>query len=399
MSSLALTYAQKSNVSKASGLLIVEPVNYDEARALINEAKVNDETKDDPKTWYTAGRIGYQAAYSQRNNWYIGQAIDAGVASYGLKEMYDNYVEADKRDGQPDKKGKIKYKQRKKIIADFKDLHEFYTIVGSTQYQQADFNGAYEMFLLYSDICDLPMFADEKIKVDSLYNQSLYFAALSAIQAKQGDKAILVLKRVLATDYKENIGAYSLLANEYLAKADTAKYIETINEAIARYPESAELVGTMVNFYVGSGEYEKAIDYLDDLIAKDPNQLEYQSVKAELLTAQNKFDESNAIIDKVLANNPGNTRFTFLKGRALAFEGDHVQDAAQDLKDNKAYNEAITKAKGLYGEAIGYFEKAKAGMTKEDSSYYDLLQNMKVLYLRLENTAKYKEIDDEMKSL
>ncbi|MBO8446973.1 MAG: tetratricopeptide repeat protein [Bacteroidetes bacterium] len=403
LASFTLATAQKSNVNKASNMLITEPINYEEARSLIAAAKENPETANDAKTWYVAGRIGYQQAYAQRNVYYLGQPFDATLAGQGLDEMFQNYVEADSRDGVPDKKGRIKYKQRKKIQGDFKDMLDFYSIVGSFLYQEAKYNEAYTAFYEYSKIMDLPMFTDNEkdaIKVDSLYNESKYFAALSAIQAGNNDEGIKLLEEVTKTDYKNNIGVYVLLSEQYLfVKSDSAKYENLLAEAIDRYPSSPELIGTLVNYYVNSGAYDKAVTYLDALIANDPENIEYLGVKAELLTQQADFETAKDILNKALASKQGDAYLTFLLGRTWAFEGDHIQEEAMDFTDNDKYNEAMAKAKECYATALNYFETAHPIMDKADSRYMDLLQNMKVLYLRMENTDKYNEIDAEMKAM
>lgn len=402
LSAFTWANAQKANVNKVSNMLITEPINYEEARSLIAEAKEDPTTADDAKTWYVAGRIGYQQAYAQRNMWYLGQPFDAIVAGQGLDEMFLNYVAADQRDGVPDKKGKIKYKQRKKIMGDFKDMLEFYTLAGSYLYQESKYDEAYTAFSEYAQIVDLPMFAENEktsIKVDSLYNQAKYFAALAAIQAQKVELAMPLLEEIIKTDYKENIGVYVLLADQYLAKADTAKYVSLLNEAIDRYPTSADLIGTLVNFYVGSGDYAKAIQYLDELIAGDPTNTEYLGVKAELLTQQGDFDAAKQILNNALETKQGDPHLTFLLGRTWAFEGDHIQEVAMDLTDNDAYKAEMAKANECYATALNFLEAAKPIMDKADSRYYDLLQNMKVLYLRLQNQDKYNEIDAEMNAL
>ena len=51
-----------------------------------------------------------------------------------------------------------------------------------------------------------------------------------------------------------------------------------------------------------------------------------------------------------------------------------------------------------YFNSIKYLEEAKALMSKEDAQYSDLLQNLRVLYLRLGETEKYNKIDAEIKT-
>ncbi len=403
LASFGMAFAQKSNVNKASNLLIAEPIDYEQARSLIAQAKEDPTTANDAKTWYVAGRIGYQQAYAQRNMWYLGQPIDAVVAGQGLTEMYENYVVADELDGLPNEKGKIKRVQRKKMMGDFKDLLDFYTITGSYLYQEGNYKEAYTTFLEYAKVVDLPMFNEDpsnSIKVDSTYNQMKYFAALAALQVQMIDEAIAVLEEVKESDFSDNATVYVYLSDQYLIqKADTAKYLELMNEAVSRYPQSAELIGTLVNFYVNSGDYAKALEYMDDLLATDPKNKEYIGVKAELYTQQAEYENAKQILLECLNNYPDDPTLTFLLGRTWAFEGTDIHDEASYLDDASEYNAALLKANECFVTALEYFEKAKLVFDKNDSRYGDMLQNMKVLYHRLQNTDKYNEIDAEIKNM
>ena len=69
-------FAQKANVKKAKNLALQETPDFSSARAAINEALTNEETKDLADTWYTAGLIGYQELSKENEKTYLGQARD-----------------------------------------------------------------------------------------------------------------------------------------------------------------------------------------------------------------------------------------------------------------------------------------------------------------------------------
>ena len=53
-------HAQKANVRKAKNLALMETPDFKGAREAILPALEDPTTKDDPKTWYVAGLIGYK---------------------------------------------------------------------------------------------------------------------------------------------------------------------------------------------------------------------------------------------------------------------------------------------------------------------------------------------------
>ena len=73
----SLTYAQKSNVSKAKNkALAVEKPDFAGARELIKPALEDASTKYDANTWYVAGLIGYKENDQEYQKQVIGQKFD-----------------------------------------------------------------------------------------------------------------------------------------------------------------------------------------------------------------------------------------------------------------------------------------------------------------------------------
>ena len=179
LSTGVVAMAQTANVKKANNLLLSDPVNYDEARSFIDMAKQDGTTSIDPKTWYVAGRIGYTLANQEWNKRYLGQTPDADLLYAGLDEMYTNYIKANELDGKVlDKKGNPKYTQRKGIKNDFKEMQNAYIDAGAAKFDARDFEKAYNMFMDYVKIADLPIFDEKeksKVKIDSA---TLFFTLL-----------------------------------------------------------------------------------------------------------------------------------------------------------------------------------------------------------------------------
>ena len=76
---VSASFAQKKVVKQAQGLVkgtSVEASAYDEARTLIKGAMENEETKNDPQTWYVAGFIEDQQFSNERTKKMLGQADD-----------------------------------------------------------------------------------------------------------------------------------------------------------------------------------------------------------------------------------------------------------------------------------------------------------------------------------
>lgn len=403
LTSGCMVFAQKSNVSKASSALYMDPVNYDEARAAIAEAKVDETTASEPKTWYVAGRIGYTLANNEWNKRYLNQTPDADVLYSGLSEMYNNYIQADALDGKVlDKKGNPKYTQRKNIKGDFKEMLVVYYATGVTLLQNRSYEKSYEILNDYNLIVDNPMFeAKDKIKIDSTYNEVKYYAALSALYGEQPQKALVLLKELTQSNYADKQGVYEQIASTYNALNDSVNYLKALQDGLEAYPSSQFFIGSLVNYYLSSGDYKSALEYVDKVIAKDPTNLEYINVKAELLIQLKQFDNAKEIINAAIAQNGQSAKSLYMLGKCWTMEGGNIQDEASMIEDNNAYNAAMSKAKDCYVSALKYFEDAKKLMTPDDGNYEIMLQTMKQLYMQTKGASspEYQAIDAELKAI
>lgn len=402
MLSSASVFAQKSNVSKASNMLYQEPVDYAKAQEAIELAKEDSTTAKEAKTWYVAGRIGYSMANKEVQKMYLNQQPDNNVMFDGLEMMYVNYVQADKYDGVLDKKGNVKYKERKKIKADFAEMLNYYINTGAAMFDAQDFEKAYTMFSDYVEITKLDMFKGDKkpVVADTMVQQIKYYAAIAASRNEKHDIAIAYAKEVADANCNESANALQILSAEYMAIGDTALYLSTLQDACVKYPENPYFVGTIVNYFVSANQPAEAIKYIDSEIARNPKNVEYMNVKASLMAMQlNQFEEARKVLEQALAIDATNQTSLYEMGRAWAFEGDYIQEKAQDLTSNTEYKKEVERAMEKYKEALKYYEPLRSTMAADSPLRYDLLQNMKVLYLRLQQNDKYKEVDAELQAM
>lgn len=399
--SSASVFAQKSNVSKASNMLYQEPVDYAKAQEYIEMAKIDSTTAKEAKTWYVAGRIGYSMVNAEINKMYINQQPDNEAMYTGLDMMYINYAQADKYDGVIDKKGKIKYKERKNIKADFKEMLDYYLKAGLSMYEIRDYAKAYTMWNEYTLIAKMDMFAGDKKPVveDSTFYQIEYFAAMAASYNQQNEDAIRLAKDVIAANCKESNGAYEILSNVYLAQNDTVNYLATLQEAAVKYPENPFFVGSIVNYYAMEGKTADALKYIDQEIARDPSNIEYIIVKAEMLSRQmQKFDEARVVLQQALDIDPNNEKAIYVMANLYNSEGIYILEKAEDLNINE-YEKERKRSLETMSKALEYFEQLRQSMSADNELRESVLQVMRGIYLRLGQTDKYEEINAEIQAM
>ena len=397
-------FAQKANVKKAADALYEEPVNYEKAISYIELAKQDSTTAEQSDTWYTAGRIGYDMAYKEFEKFYLQQQPNYDVMGTGLDMMFTNYMQANKYDSYLDKKGRVKYENRKKMVADFKEMHGQYIQAGINAADIRDFEKAYTLLNEYLLISDSEMFGEKSIKVDTTYNEVKYYAAFYARRAEKEDEAIKLLEELKSVNNKNSAFVFQTLSEIYMAKEDTLKAEATLEEAVAMFPSDPNVIGSLVNQYMMTGKSEKAVENLDKLVESDPSNVQYKVVKASVLAIQMKeLDKAKATLEPLFADGSASkdASILFEMGRIWALDGMNQLEKAQDIEDDKQYKKAVDEAKTCFDKALEYYLPAREIMSEDDQNYLTLLQSIREMYVRLGKTgsAEYKAINDEINTL
>lgn len=398
-------FAQKANVKKAADALYEEPVNYEKAISYIDLAKQNPETAEQSDTWYTAGRIGYDMAYKEMNKLYLQQQPNYDAMGTGLDMMFTNYMEANKYDSYLDKKGRVKYENRKKMVADLKEMYNQYIQAGLYAANELrDFEKAFTLLNEYLLISDSEMFGEKSIKVDTTYNDVKYYTAFYARRAEKEDEALKLLEELKPIKNNNSAYVFQNLSEIYMAKEDTVKAEATLEEAVAMFPTDANVIGSLVNHCMVTGKSEKAVENLDKLVNSDPSNIEYKLVKAQVLAYNMKdYEAAKATLQPLFDNGSAldNASVIYTMGAIYGAEGDEKRNQSDYIDDDKEYKKAVDEAKACFSKALEYYNQAKGKMSQDDPNYEILLKNTKQIYMLLGQTSSdaYKAINDEIKAL
>ena len=396
-------FAQKANINKAKDELRMEPVNYEKAISYIELAKQNPETAELSDTWFQAGRIGYDMAYNEMEKAYLQQA-NFDIMGKGLDMMFTNYMVANNYDSYLDKKGRVKYYNRKTMVGDFKEMHGLYIDAGLEAEKKNDYNTAFTLFNEYLQISDSEMFGDKPIKDETKYYEVKYWAAIYALRAEKQDEAIRLFEELKSVKYKENVMIIKTLSDLYFAKEDTLKAQSTLEEAVAAEPTNTDLIGLLTEHYMKVGQNEKAVENLDKLVNSDPSNIEYKLVKAQVLAYNMKeYDKAKETLQQLFDNGSAkdNATIIFTMGEIYGGEGNEKKNQSDYIDDDKEYKKVVEESKACFAKALEYYTQAKGKMSVDDPNYEILLKNIRQIYMLLGKTSsdEYKAIIEEIKSL
>ena len=380
MSALTFGYAQTANVKGADRLSDASKPNYPEARNLIQQALENPETKDDAKTWYTAGLVEERAFTGENQKSLKGEPQDLPNMYKALLAMHEYYTKTYEIDHQPNDKGKVRPKFEKKISKAYEENLLYYINAGGYYMEQKDFKNALKAFQAFREIKRSPLFEGEKIaQPDSNSMMVDFFAIITAYQAGDKQLAIQYGEELKGNGYRQN-EVYQILAQTYIEEGDTANYITTMREGLKLFPKEPYYSVNLINTYIVQNKYDEARTFLAQAIELNPENPQLYDVMGKLYEESNE-EEAIKWFSKALEVDPNYVESLCNIGRIYYNKAVEVSD-----KEEGGMAAAQKKRTALLNKALPYLEKAYS--INPDASYY-LLGN---IYYALGDNAKYEEI-------
>ena len=396
-------FAQKNPlVKKAKSYMMAETPDFSAARVAIDEAI---EAAPTAETYYWAGMIGYQELTQENYNQMMGKGADQAKAGFAVEESYKYWLKADELATETvlDKKGREVMADPKTHSNITKKMLEYYKQQELVKYgiylnEQRDFEGAFQAFKMHVEMPDLAMMQDPKLQKemprDTTYIQYKYYAAIFAVQSERHEDAIALLEQLKDGDY-EAISVNQFLYQEYVNLKDTAKFVETLQNAVVRFPGEPWFLQNLINFYIYSGQEQVAVDYLAQAIEREPNVAQYHLIKGNLNENLGHYDEAMADFDNALKLDPTLADAMAGKGRVYYNQAVKLNEAAALISDNKAYKKALEEMNEVFRKSLPFFEEAHR-MDPQDRSY---MQILKGLYYRFHMDADYERIAEELNNL
>lgn len=389
-----LTYAQKGKVATASTLL--EQGNIDKALETIEQAVDPNNSKsgksiDWAKTWIVRGQI-YQAIYESKDKNVKGLSQDP------LTEALNSYTKAadlDKKD----------QKFTKDLKFQFITLQRDFSNQAVAAYGKNDYKSALKSFEQYLSVYDIPFIkADNPDYIDTVV---VYNTGLTAFYAKDYDTSIRYFNKAAQTGYKGG-ELYVRIASEYEIQKDTAKALQTLQDAFKKYPDDNSVISEMANIYIRTKRPDDALKYLDLVIAKDPNNAQFLFAKGRLYDEMGKEDDAIKWYEKTIALDSTYFGAFFNLGAIYYNLGVKEWDVARNVpaNDNAKYQLEVAKSDSLWAKALPYMEKSYKLMDKQTvATKKSTMETLKNLYYRLESKdrakwePKYKAMDEQIKAL
>jgi tetratricopeptide (TPR) repeat protein len=194
---------------------------------------------------------------------------------------------------------------------------------------------------------------------------NMYFnAGVAARQSQNYDAAIKSFRKAIELGHQDSKSLYlDIVSTQLTTLKDTTAAMASISEALVKYPDDADFIGTQTDVYILREEIEKSRESLNKLIVKDPSKAVYH----------------------------------FLLGETYYKQALNVQKERQkiDAKKVKEYNAASAKMTSLIDEALPFYKKAY----ELDPKAAHTLETLKQIYAFKNDTKNYEEISKALNAL
>lgn len=362
-------YSQKAKLKELKGYLKGSSPALDKAKEASDVTILDETTKGLAETWYYRG-LAYRALYGNLQ-------FDA-LCNECLQTAYESFMKSEEIDNKSEWVLDIESKQIPEIKGLIFDS-------GVEAFQKGKFADALVSF-------------EYVLKISPAEVAALNNAAFAADYGNDYEKAANYYKEIIRQN-QANDKTYASLAKVLLNQKDTVGAIAVLSDGRKLYPDSIGLIFSQINIYLSRNEGELAIEAIDQALLQDPNNaslyLAEGSVNESLAqeSADSKIEatyKSNAkkAYEKGLSKSPENFELNYNMGVMLFNEGTTLDNSANALNDNKAFEQMKKQASEKYKEAQAFLEKAYA-LQPEDQ---DVLNSLKQLYFRTKDDVKYNQI-------
>lgn len=345
-------FAQVANVKSAEKIANSDKPDFAEARRLITEALANDETKNDPYTWYVAGLIENKAYTEGFKKAAIDQSADRTDMYKALTASIPSWLKVYELENQPNEKGKVNLKYTKKLQ---EVLHNDYLQLfnGGAWFLQsnkyAEGVNALEKFL---DVKKAPFFAEDKdvAAIDSNAMNAAYYAIGAASSLKEYDRVISLYNRFgsFALNPKD---IHQWVSSAYFAKKDSVGAIPVLIQAVKASPEEPYFLVNLVNIYQKNGKEAEANKLLDDRIAANAQDATALLVKGSIVEEKDLKEALQWYYKAAKADAKNANAFIYL--------GAGLYNAAAKIYENTNVTQAMAKtAEDLLRASIPVLEIA-----------------------------------------
>ena len=321
-------------------------------------------------------------------------------------DAIEAFLKSNEIDQTPDSKGRVKVKYLNKFENSslvkysgnkerIKGMLQYYSYCAGFKNARKDQQGALEYFKKAMDLPKSAVFTPEESqkiykKDKKFYNRIGYYTAMLYYENKDWDNVLKYVDFAIADSSSLRDG-YVMKLGAFLEKGDTAKWVETVKQAIHDMPNNVANCQNLLKYYDDHKMSKEAEEMANELITKSPNsRISWYTRGCVYMNTLKKYAEARADFKKALEIDPKFYFAQFNLGCTYVNELMSIKDQlVQDRTNVKKYNEDMAKARGYYRKALPYFENTMV-LAPDKIALWGY--NLQTVYYNLQDGAQKEEM-------
>jgi tetratricopeptide (TPR) repeat protein len=319
--------------------------NLEEAAKNIDIAVNDPSTAESSKAWWYRSNI-YQSIASEKSlaDKFPKASLEAVHSFQKLKDLNDP-----------------KFKDWSDAYSNIRAISNNLFNDGITAYNKKNYHDAYLFFFSVSSLQDILDAKGQKEGIKIL-SSALGNAALCAENDKDYPTAIATYKRIIPIS-KDSL-VYISLVSVLKKTKDIESAKAYTDEALAKYPNSKELLIDKINFFISDGKFNDAIAYLQKAIAQDPKNEQLQSALGVAYEQIKDTANARKTYENLLLLNPNSFEANYGIGGMIFNKSKPIQEKMNALgatkEDLKKWDELKATRDAVFLQAQPYLQKAQS---------------------------------------
>lgn len=378
--------AQKAVVDQANKLA-GKTDQLANARNLIKQAIENPETAKDARTYFTAGKIEFDAYDKATTNQMINPndpSAQPDVMADEIMNGYRYFMQALPLDSMPNEKGQVKPKYSKDIIGKIAGhANDFFTAGANYFNTKQYYPQAYEAFMVYGDLPSSGLLGKSAALIPAEQIATAYFnAGLAAYQGNAVEESANAFKKAREAGYEKDAYIYEIACWQNIAQKDDARMAESQKKIMDVAEAGFEKFGmdepiffnNIINSLVLDGQIDQAISKLDNAISQNPDNAALYGLRGYVYDRADKDDLSEADYRKA-ASMPSIDFETLKNASKKIFRiGTNMWNEIEGTSPEAKAERQNVKT-NYFDVAKQYAEQAKA-MNADDSDMQTLMESI-----------------------
>lgn len=379
-------YAQKKEISQARSY-IKSRSDIDKAETLMTELLKDSANRSNIKIWITladAIRTKYNVANEKL---YLKEKLDTVTLFKTARKMFLVFESLDSLDAQPDKKGHINIKYRKKNSIYLDKYRRNLYNGGLFFIRNRTFDSAYDMMDTYLDCRNQPLFSDfdyNNTDNAAFCSSAAFWTVFSGYMQNEPDRA-LKYHEIALRDNKYRQRTLQYLAEIYLLKKDTVDYVKTLKQGFNEKRNSEFFFTRLMDYYNDSNSLDSALNVVNAALDADKDKELFLFAKSNVLLNMGRYSDCILISDKLVERNTTLPDVYYNAGVSYINMALLLEKKAGMKKENE---KMIIE---YYRKSMPYMEKYREMRPDDKDKWAPSLYN---IYLKLNVGNKFEEISN-----